>query len=886
MKLLSSIDENKDVVTKEWVEAKGYTTNTGTITGVQLNGDNVATSGIANIKAIPNTFGSSSISGAAGTIVPLVKYGNVNYNGSLVGTNILNLSVNRFYHCYERGATVTCNYYSNPNRFFDGAYDGYDTSINPSTAFVEEPFVLEMKKTSSFEMTDVSRLLIIGHRLYGSCYCKKYKIEVAYNYSNEEYSWDTVIDYDGSAVDICGKFYGLYCSAQGSSSAPWHRIFGIRLTISESTSTVLQIADIQLICGRGTEQPYEALHVVSDAGGTFYGNVAAPTFIGALTGTALKATGDKNGDDITTTYYKASNPNGYTSNTGTITGINMNGASKGTSGVVDLGTVLTSHQSIKTVNNNTMTGTGNVSVGTITKVQANGTDVASSGTANIPAASTSAYGVTKLSNATDSTSEVLAATPKAVKAAYDLAAGKGTGTITGVSVNGTSVATSGVANITSVPASILSGAIKNGVTATTQSAGDNSTKVATTAYVDTAITNLPEPMIFKGSLGTGGTITTLPTASSSNEGYTYKVITAGTYASQSAKVGDTFISDGSSWVLIPSGDEPSGTVTSVTLKATGPIAIDSESAITSSGTRTLSHANSGVTAGTYKSVTVNATGHVTGGTNPTTLSGYGITDAKINNGTITLGSNSITPLTSFTETDPVFSASPAAGITAANITAWNSAEANVQADWNQATTTADDYIKNKPTIPTKTSQLTNDGATSSGAYSFIENHTPSSLHCLSSSSGDELQYTVGSSQVLKTVQDKLVSGTTIKTINGNSLLGSGDITVGGGSSDYSALTNKPQINGNELSGNKTAAQLGFATVATSGSYNDLSNKPTIPTVNNGTLTIQKNGTTVATFTANQSGNSTANITVPGIHIGTGTPASTLGSDGDIYVQLG
>ena len=54
----------------------------------------------------------------------------------------------------------------------------------------------------------------------------------------------------------------------------------------------------------------------------------------------------------------------------------------------------------------------------------------------------------------------------------------------------------------------------------------------------------------------------------------------------------------------------------------------------------------------------------------------------------------------------------------------------------------------------------------------------------------------------------------------------------------------------------------FATVATSGSYNDLSNKPTIPTVNNATLTIQKNGTTVKTFTANASSNVTANITVP------------------------
>lgn len=62
--------------------------------------------------------------------------------------------------------------------------------------------------------------------------------------------------------------------------------------------------------------------------------------------------------------------------------------------------------------------------GTITQVKANGTSVATSGVADIPAASTSAYGVTKLSSATDSTSTVLAATPSAVKAAYDLANGK------------------------------------------------------------------------------------------------------------------------------------------------------------------------------------------------------------------------------------------------------------------------------------------------------------------------------------------------------------------------------------------------------------------------------------------------------------------------------
>lgn len=111
------------------------------------------------------------------------------------------------------------------------------------------------------------------------------------------------------------------------------------------------------------------------------------------------------------------------------------------------------------------------------------------------------------------------------------------------------------------------------------------------------------------------------------------------------------------------------------------------------------------------------------GSKPSTISGYGITDAKISSGTITLGSNSITPLTSFTETDPIFTASDAYGITSSDISNWN------------------------------------------------------------------------------------------------------------GKSDFS------------------------------GSYNDLTDKPTIPTVNNATLTIQKNGTNVNTFTANASSNVTANITV-------------------------
>jgi len=70
--------------------------------------------------------------------------------------------------------------------------------------------------------------------------------------------------------------------------------------------------------------------------------------------------------------------------------------------------------------------------------------------------------------------------------------------------------------------------------------------------------------------------------------------------------------------------------------------------------------------------------------------------------------------------------------------------------------------------------------------------------------------------------------------------------------------------------------LGLSTVATSGSYNDLSDKPTIPTVNNATLTISKGGTDntgSTTFSANASSNVTINL---GLHT-----VATSGSYNDL-----
>lgn len=114
---------------------------------------------------------------------------------------------------------------------------------------------------------------------------------------------------------------------------------------------------------------------------------------------------------------------------------------------------LVSGTNIKTINNTSILGSGNISItggsGTITGVSANGTSIATSGVANIPAATTSKYGVTQLSSSTSSTSTTLAATPSAVKSAYDLANGKQDKLVSGTNIktiNGTSILGSG--NIT------------------------------------------------------------------------------------------------------------------------------------------------------------------------------------------------------------------------------------------------------------------------------------------------------------------------------------------------------------------------------------------------------------------------------------------------------
>ena len=163
----------------------------------------------------------------------------------------------------------------------------------------------------------------------------------------------------------------------------------------------------------------------------------------------------------------------------------------------------------------------------------------------------------------------------------------------------------------------------------------------------------------------------------------------------------------------------------------------------------------------------------------------------------------------------------------------------VQSDWAETNTESVSYIKNKPTlsivatsgsfndlldkptIPTKTSELTNDSG-------FLTEYQPlktingesivgTGNITIEGFSGDYNDLTNKPTIPTKTSELTNDSGflteyQPLKTINGESIVGTGNIEISGFSGDYNDLTNKPNL----------------STVATTGSYNDLTNKPTIP----------------------------------------------------------
>lgn len=306
------------------------------------------------------------------------------------------------------------------------------------------------------------------------------------------------------------------------------------------------------------------------------------------------------------------------------------------------------------------------------------------------------------------------------------------------------------------------------------------------------------------------------------------------------------------------------------------------------------------------------------------------------------------------ETDPVFSASAAAGITSSDITNWNSKTSNtgtITGITMNGASKGTSGVVDLGTVITAHQDISGkaDKSAAIGSLSLSLNSTDYKI-TLSGTKVDGTTFTV-SDVIDLPLESVVVNGsydnTTKKVVltlkNGNTvdfsiadlIAGlqseitstnklSADLIADGTTNKVVTATEKSTWNGkqdaiSDLVTIRSNAEAGAAKVsnvqsdwnATSGLAQIL-NKPTIPAAaNNATITIQKGGTTVDSFTVNASSNKSINIpnelpsysssdsgkilsvnssgalvwiTPANIYSGNTAPSSSTGNNGDIYLQ--
>ena len=307
----------------------------------------------------------------------------------------------------------------------------------------------------------------------------------------------------------------------------------------------------------------------------------------------------------------------------------------------------------------------------------------------------------------------------------------------------------------------------------------------------------------------------------------------------------------------------------------------------------VSLAPSGVTAGTYNNVTIDEKGRVTAGSNKDYA-----TTAQVK-------AKYTKPESGIPKSDLAEDVKTSLGKAD---TAVQNDDLSVYAKKAElaAVATSGSYndLNDKPTIPTKTSELTNDSnfATTSQVNA---KYTKPSGGIPKTDLASDVQTSLGKADSALQVKDisgkaNLAGGNTFsgtQVLNGFldirgtaaekhlKTRGIGGSDGNGNSSDlylqyssdyktYFGKTGNSSLNEDgsvTINGKKAATTDQIPDISgkqdklTAGSNISISDNTisaTVPTVNNGTLTIQKNGTNVATFGANQSTNATANITVP------------------------
>lgn len=186
--------------------------------------------------------------------------------------------------------------------------------------------------------------------------------------------------------------------------------------------------------------------------------------------------------------------------------------------------------------------------------------------------------------------------------------------------------------------------------------------------------------------------------------------------------GTSWVSSGSAlglyntYALAESKTSNTGTVTSIGISQGSGISV-SGSPVTTSGSITVGHSNS-VTAQTTEAVypiKIDAQGHI---------SAYGsAVSIPTKTSDLTNDSNFVEDA-SYVHTDNNFTTAEKNKLSGIA----SGAEVNVQSDWDETSSSADSFIKNKPTIPTVPSST---GSATTGIA--ISNHSTSSIYGVSSS---------------------------------------------------------------------------------------------------------------------------------------------------------
>lgn len=331
--LMSSADKTKlDGI------ATGATANTGTITGITMNGASKGTSGVVDLGTVITSH--QDISGKQDKVAKLGSTTKPVYT-SAAGT---------FAECssYAGGTAVTLN----------GTSKAANTAslYAPTSSGTKGQVLISSGGEPNWKTGDIIHYVTNPSGTEGST--------ASGSYNRTQWTGDV----DGMTALYTGAMILYKIPLAGNKR-------GVTLNINNLGEHPVVLNVNTIISTAYTVGVILPLVYDADQTGSVYVDNVATSFTGCWkisnfdsNTTYAVATTSKNGlmsaadktklDGIAT---------GATANTGTITGIKMNGASKGTSGVVDLGTVITAHQDISgkvntstTVNGHALTG--NVSV--------------------------------------------------------------------------------------------------------------------------------------------------------------------------------------------------------------------------------------------------------------------------------------------------------------------------------------------------------------------------------------------------------------------------------------------------------------------------------------------------------------------------------------------